>query len=145
MAEIILENQNCNYSDIKLTPLRQDILNILVPAQYPITAYEILSKLKKKRPNAEPPTVYRVLDFLMENKLVHRLESENKYVYCSHTQNDRHHSVLFFCKNCQKTLEFMDEAILSAIRKLAQKHIIRIDDEVIEMRGYCQDCVVTGK
>ena len=59
---------------MRLTPLRQDILDILRANNKPLGAYEILEKLKHKRPNAEPPTVYRVLDFLIDSKCVHRIE-----------------------------------------------------------------------
>lgn len=131
----------CDNSDVKLTPLREDILNILLAAKCPATAYEILGKLKKIRPNAEPPTVYRVLDFLVENKVVHRIESENKYICCAHSSKGRHHSVLFYCKNCHKTDEYVDDYVSKSIKQFSQKHEIITDDEVVELRGICQTCV----
>jgi Fur family zinc uptake transcriptional regulator len=141
MKKISLIQTLCDNNDVKLTPLREDILNILLVTKYPITAYEILAKLKKVRSNAEPPTVYRVLDFLVENKIVHRIESENKYICCSHSSKGHHHSVLFYCKDCHKTNEYIDDYVSKSIKQFSQRHEIITDDEVVELRGVCQTCI----
>lgn len=138
-----LLTQICVNQNIKLTALRKDVLSILLSKQVPMGAYDILEKLKKKRPNAEPPTVYRVLDFLADAKLVHRIESQNAYVCCTQLGNilSEHKAVLLFCKQCQQSFEVRENDILLAIKKIAKKHAFAVDDALIEMKGICQTCL----
>jgi Fur family zinc uptake transcriptional regulator len=125
-----------------LTPLRQDILSILAAHDGPMGAYDILNKLRKKRPNAEPPTVYRVLDFLIETKLIHRVEAQNTYIFCSHISdnNTLHKAILLICKICHKTSELEDKSIFDAMTTFARKNKLEIDDALIEMKGVCKNC-----
>ena len=54
--------------------------------------------------SAKPPTVYRSLDFLMEHGLIHKIQSLNAYVGCSHP--DAHDSCYFLiCNECQNIEE----------------------------------------
>ena len=53
----------------------------LANAYKPLTAYEILEKLRPKGVSA-PTTVYRALDKLVASAKVHRIESLNAFVAC---------------------------------------------------------------
>ena len=73
------------HGHIKLTPSRQLVLDKLCAAGRPVGAYEMIDILAAetgKRP--APVSVYRALDFLLENGLVHRLASRNAYMACAH-------------------------------------------------------------
>lgn len=131
--------------NVTLTPLRQDILAILRSSKKPLGAYDILNKLKKKRPNAEPPTVYRVLQFLMEAQIVHRAEAVNGYVCCSHANHDmgKHKAVLLLCKSCHKSFEFEDQGVFDSFSKFSKKQSISIDNALIEVKGTCPGCIVS--
>lgn len=134
----------CILKNIKLTALRKDILYILFKKNKPMGAYDILEKLKKKRNSAEPPTVYRVLKWLVDAKLVHRIESQNRYVFCSRFDDKQvlHKTILISCGNCHKSYEFEDPAISHSIEKFIEKHKIEVDDTLIEMRGFCTECLM---
>ncbi len=125
-----------------VTPLRKDIIDILSKSSKPLGAYDILKKLRKKRPNAEPPTVYRVLDFLIETKVIHRIETKNTYIFCSHLSHDEplHQALLLSCKKCQNSYELEDKKIFDAIQQFSKKNRIKIDDTLIEMNGVCRKC-----
>ncbi len=127
---------------ITLTPLRKDILSIMLSNKKPMGAYDILNKLKKKRPNAEPPTVYRVLDFLIGIQLIHRIEAQNTYVCCTHLADDKaiHKAILLLCNHCHKSYEFTDKYVFDAITKFAKTNNVGVDDALIEMKGVCQQC-----
>ena len=102
-----------NKNEIKITPLRRDVLSILSKARNPLSAYDVLEKLKKIRQGAEPPTVYRVLNFLEEAKMVHRIESQKTYVCCSQqaSHGTQHETVLLFCRKCKKSFEYEGKEI----------------------------------
>lgn len=138
-----LLSQFCSNRDITLTPLRQDILEIIYSDKHPLGAYDILNKLKTKRPNAEPPTVYRVLEFLIQAKLIHRIESQNTYVSCSHLSESEqlHLAILLFCKKCRNSFEFEDKNIVKSLKKLAENNSLEIDSSVIEIQGTCKKCM----
>src|SRR5262245_37332204 len=65
----------------RLTPTRRQVLEALLTSHKPLGAYEIIDRAA---PGARPApiTVYRALDFLIENGLVHRLESLNAFIAC---------------------------------------------------------------
>ena len=67
----------------RLTPMRRQVLEALLASHKPLGAYEIIERLADKRRPA-PITVYRALDFLRDNGLVHRIESRNAFVACVH-------------------------------------------------------------
>lgn len=125
--------------EFTLTALRKDVLNLLIQAKKPLGAYDILEKLKKIRPTAAPPTVYRVLDFLVEQHLVHRLDSSHMYVLCEHHAPHKN-AILFNCKACAKALELVDLELAKHFVSLGAKHNIQIENHLIEVSGYCAEC-----
>ena len=73
----------CQKRGVQLTPLRRDVLRLVLEAEAPIGAYALLDQLKGSRAKAAPPTVYRALDFLLEQGLIHRLERLNAFMGCA--------------------------------------------------------------
>ena len=73
----------CAARDTRFTPLRRRVLELVWVKHEPITAYEILDLLSEGQKRVAPPTVYRALDFLIEEGFVHRIESLNSFVGCS--------------------------------------------------------------
>ena len=59
----------CAAVGARLTPLRKEVLELILNASAPMGAYDLLAKIKGQadRP-AAPPTVYRTLDFLLEKE-----------------------------------------------------------------------------
>src|SRR6266436_6350852 len=68
----------------KFTPIRRQVLEALLSSHRPLGAYEVIDELAKSMPRPAPITVYRALDFLMANGLVHRIESRNAFLGCAH-------------------------------------------------------------
>lgn len=66
--------QVCARRGQKFTPIRRHVLQALLSSHRPLGAYEVIDELAKTMPRPAPITVYRALDFLMENGLVHRIE-----------------------------------------------------------------------
>lgn len=132
-----------NHPTLKLTELRQVILDIFIQAKKPLSAYEVLNTLKRKRPNAEPPTVYRVIDYFVQKKLVHRIETGNKYVCCSQLNNfeSKYHGIIFLCQKCNLSFELLDEKCLSFIKYFSKKYAVSVDESLIEIKGTCRECL----
>ena len=75
----------CEARAQKFTPIRRHVLQALLASHRPLGAYEIIDALAQSMPRPAPITVYRALEFLMTNGLVHRIESRNAYLACAHT------------------------------------------------------------
>ena len=80
---IIHAERVCKERSQKLTPIRRQVLQALLASHRPLGAYEIIDALAKSLPRPAPITVYRALDFLRDNGLVHRIESRNAFVACN--------------------------------------------------------------
>ena len=76
--------QVCAKRAQKFTPIRRQVLQALLSSHRPLGAYEVIDELARSMPRPAPITVYRALDFLMENGLVHRIESRNAFLACAH-------------------------------------------------------------
>nr|MBC8503827.1 transcriptional repressor [Chloroflexota bacterium] len=74
----------CEKRAVRLTQRRQQVLEILLATHQTMGAYDVLNTLNRDKQNVTPPIVYRALDFLLEHGLVHRIESKNAYIPCTH-------------------------------------------------------------
>lgn len=129
----------CDQRGVRLTPLRCAVLDLVVEAGRPIGAYELLDLLRQQQGKAAPPTVYRALDFLIEQGLVHRVESLNAYVGCADPAHN-HAWQFLICDDCGRAVEMDDRRIKNAIDKGAADHGFVIGRQTVEIIGTCADC-----
>lgn len=131
----------CASKGLQLTPLRRRVLSILSDGGAPIGAYAIMEKLSKieAKPIA-PPTVYRTLDFFVENGFVHKIESRNAFALCEHV-GQAHNGVLLLCKRCGHSEEIQDSAVEESLRNIADRVGFSIALQILEVQGLCNECV----
>lgn len=129
----------CTQRGEKLTPIRRDVLGLLLAQGTSMKAYDILSALQKQKPNAAPPTVYRALDFLVTLGLAHRLDSLNAFVACT-DYSAPHHGVLLICEQCHGVTELPPTAWADAMHHDAHRHGFEIAGHELEIRGRCSAC-----
>lgn len=129
----------CRRRGRQLTALRRRVLELIAEQDRPIGAYELLDRLTPERGRTAPPTVYRALEFLQAEGLVHRIESLNAYVACPHP--DRPHATQFFiCRTCGATAEIHDQRLAAAIGEQAAHSGFAIERQVVEVTGRCRAC-----
>jgi len=111
-ARLAEAEQLCSLSGARLTPLRKEILELILNATGPVGAYDLLAKLKSasERP-AAPPTVYRTLDFLLGKGLIHRLTSINAYIPCCHPR-EGHQAAFLICTQCHIVKEASAQGLI---------------------------------
>lgn len=129
----------CKKNNARLTPIRERVLELIWQSHNPLGAYDILAKLNEDGKNAAPPTVYRALDFLLAQGLVHRISSQNAFVGCSLTSHP-HVSQFLLCRQCGVAIEIESSAVTEAIAKNAIEYGFKIDADTIEISGLCQCC-----
>jgi Fur family transcriptional regulator, zinc uptake regulator len=129
----------CELRGVRLTPLRRRVLELVWASHDPIGAYAILDSLRGDGRAAAPPTVYRALEFLTEQGLVHRIESRNAYVGCA-TPDEGHASQFLICARCGAASELHDARLPSMIGESARARGFRAQQLVIEVIGLCPSC-----
>jgi len=129
----------CEMRGLRLTEIRQQVLDLIASSEKPVKAYDLLDRLKDDRGNAAPPTVYRALDFLIENGFIHKLQSINAYVGCHHP-SVVHHVPFLICDECESATEICDERVAKLLTEQAKTLGFRTRAQTLEVHGVCKRC-----
>ena len=133
--------RSCEARGARLTAIRRRVLELVWASHQPIGAYGLLDRLAAEGIKAVPPTVYRALDFLLEQGLVHKLERLNAFVGCTH-RHGPHAAQFLICTGCGRVAELDDPAVAEALIEGARSHGFTIDRQTVEVEGLCADCRV---
>ncbi|AXS41272.1 Fur family transcriptional regulator [Breoghania sp. L-A4] len=124
----------------QLTKNQALVFGALEHAVEPLSAYTILDRLRDSGFRA-PLQVYRALEKLVELGMVHRLESLNAFVACSHPECGTHATMGFaICDKCGKVTEFATESVAGQLQDWARSQDFALKKTTIELRGLCQLC-----
>ncbi len=129
----------CEEGGERFTNLRRQVFELVWAEHKPVKAYDLLSALASKRSGVAPATVYRTLDFLQAQGLVHRLESLNAYLGCSHPETD-HQGHFLICENCEEVRELELGAFMQSIAAVEDAQDFRVRRMTIELFGLCKRC-----
>lgn len=132
--------QICLQRNVRLTPQRMEVLRLMSVQRGAISAYDLLDLLRETEPQAKPPTIYRALDFLLEQGFIHKVESTNSYVLCHHPEEPSHTSALFICHRCGQVTEQATREMQTHLEELAQKMGFVLQHSVVEAHGLCREC-----
>ena len=128
----------CLEKNLKLTPLRLKVFELLLKDHRPLGAYQILNILSKDGLNFTPPVIYRVLDFLIDQGVVHKIKNLNAFIACSHPGNT-HSPTFMICRKCEKVAEIdVNESGIKLDKNLFSD--FKIEESIIEVIGICKSC-----
>ncbi len=131
---------HCRENSVRLTPIRRQVYAFILKSAKPVGAYDILASLTIEQQKCiAPPTVYRALEFLLEQGAIHRVASLNAYMACCHLRAS-HHAVLLICQTCEHVQESELEVIAQALTGLTQETGFLIDQTLLEIQGICRQC-----
>jgi len=134
----------CDQRGARLTPLRLQVLALIWQNHKPLGAYTLLEMLAAKTTRqVAPPTVYRALDFLLEQRLIHRIDGLNAYIGCLHPHIP-HASHFLLCESCGRAEELQVESLNQVIIHAAQAAGFAIDRQSLEVFGTCPHCQATA-
>jgi Fur family transcriptional regulator, zinc uptake regulator len=138
-AAIAHAEELCAARAQRLTPMRRQVLETLLASHKPLGAYEIMERLAGSGRPA-PITVYRALDFLRENGLVHRIESRNAFVACVHNHASKDPTVFLICEHCGAVGEAPGGGVAEALKASSRAAGFTPKSPVIEIAGICSHC-----
>ena len=136
----------CRERGLRLTPIRARVLTLIAEQGKPIKAYDLLDRIRADKAldedsagAAAPPTVYRALDFLLDNGLVHRISSLNAFVGCNHPEH-AHQGQFLICRTCHAAIELEQKSISDAIIQSAADVGFKVEGQTVEVVGLCAGC-----
>ncbi len=141
----------CLERGVRFTPLREEVYALILAADKPMGAYDLISALQLSRQNSKtasiatkskniaPPTVYRSLEFLLNEGLIHQLSSMNAYVPCCHPRSN-HAAAFLICRVCEKVEECSNLPVNAMMNFATDDAKFTIERSVIELKGICRDC-----
>jgi Fur family zinc uptake transcriptional regulator len=122
--------------NITMTKLRRLILDILLQAQEPVKAYDLLERAREKGHRLTASTIYRILDYLEASGLTHRVSSLN--VFLARAEGGQaHQPLIVVCPQCQKTQEVSDEILPKSIFQRLNALGQNISIGSVAIRGLC--------
>ena len=130
----------CKERAQKFPPIRRHVLQALLSSHRPLGAYEVIAELAKSMPRPAPITVYRALDFLMMNGLVHRIESRNAYLACAHDHDQTSLVAFLICERCGSVGEIPSAPIAQGLTAAARASGFMPKLSVVEITGTCAHC-----
>ncbi len=140
----------CEALGLRLTAQRRQVLDVLLASHVPVTAYEIIDRVAAQGRRPSPISVYRALDFLTANRFVHRIESRNAFLACSHEHGEAATAgdpmlVFLLCEACGAAAEAEPPALAATIGDLAGAAGFTVGAAVLELRGLCAGCRAAGR
>jgi len=138
-AAIAHAEELCAARAQRLTPMRRQVLEALLASHKPLGAYEIMERLAgDSRP--APISVYRALDFLRDNGLVHRIESRNAFVACVQEHVGGDPMVFLICERCGSVGEAPGGTVAEALKTSCRAAGFAPKSPVLEIAGICSHC-----
>jgi len=135
--------QLCLARGAQLTPMRHKVLELIWNSHKAVKAYDLLDQIRPINDAAKPSTVYRALDFLLEQGLIHRVESLNAFVGC-HCSGTRHDQLLLICTECHTVEERSAQSVLSALASELTEAKFIPQRKTIEIHGLCKSCTAAA-
>ena len=138
MSELIKQHlTRISNLGVRITRQRLAILNALLECPKPKSAYMLKDKLDEKGYNLNISTIYRILEFWIENNVVHKLTSNNTFLVCADKHADHVH-VLQHCLDCGEIKEQCSASLQFEFPKTNE--FLPNKSQVIELLGECLRC-----
>lgn len=136
---IAMAERVCARNGVRLTANRRRVLEIIWDSHDVMGAYDILQTMQRSEPNTKPPTVYRALEFLQAQGLVHRIESSNAFTRC---ESPLAHTPCQFlvCTGCGRVEELHSVELTDLLTARAREQDFLPHQHTIEVRGLCRNC-----
>jgi len=142
-AQLDVAEALCAARGRRLTPIRRKVLELLLRQGRSVKAYDLLESMRAVHPGAAPPTVYRALDFLLEEGLIHRLDAVNAWIAC-HDAGGEPHDLLVVCTGCGAVAEVSDPALNRLLAERVARTGFTLNSHETEIRALCPACLATA-
>jgi Fur family zinc uptake transcriptional regulator len=120
-TDLARAERTCAEAGGKLTAPRRDVLSLLLEADQPLAAYDLLARMQTLRGQTHPP-------------------SRKAYVACRNGSQS-HRPVFLVCRVCKAATEVSLQGTDSLLADLAEGVGFECEQIVLEVQGRCRACV----
>lgn len=126
----------------RITRPRMLVLELLDKAERALSAYEIKDILDESGEKVDTVSVYRILECLEENHLIHRVLASGKVMKChlEHEEEDQHEHLIISCQGCGSIEEIKFPEVNKIIRRIEKLSTYKIQNHNLEFFGLCSQC-----
>lgn len=144
-AIITYAEQHCKKHSMCLTTQRKQVLISLAQSTTALTVYKIIALYKQLfNENIPAMSVYRILEFLENEKFIHKLQLTNKYIICTHSaaDHDHHKSQFLICSICDLVKEInLEKSLISKIKQGMNTADFILSNTQLEIHCICNACI----
>lgn len=141
----------CNYahllesSGLGVTPNRLKVLEVIGNNNYPLKPREVIDILSRST-DINRVTVYRILDLLVQKKLVDRISGGGRSLYYGLAPNEYHQPhPHFYCRKCGSMECLNPESLHLDLNPLKRTFPGLIDSIQVRLDGICKNCLKNEK
>jgi Fur family transcriptional regulator, zinc uptake regulator len=139
---------HCQARGVRLTAKRKNVLTGLIQSNKALSAYELISFYQEEYGETMAAmSIYRILDFLEQENLVHKLKLANKYVACAHMTCEHSHAMTQFliCQMCNVVKEIsIDDTMIQRLHQSVQDANFTLTSPQLEINGLCHHCATNA-
>ena len=120
---------------LKVTPQRIAILDAIYKLGNHPTADNIIEYIRQSNPNIASGTVYKVLDKLIEKKLIKKVTTDKDVMRYDGIMENHHH---LYCMECNAIEDYVDEELNSVLKNYFKNKKIKgfkIDEFILQIKG----------
>lgn len=127
--------------DLKVTPARISLMQLLEAHDKPLDAQYVIKHLVKE--GVDRVTVFRILNAFVDKGLLRKLEfKEGKARYELLSKGDHHH---FICSRCGDITDIGEDTIMHEyITNMERKYGFIVREHAMEFFGICNICQKKG-
>lgn len=135
--------KRCRERGARFTPIRRKVLQLIWESHQAAKAYDLLDRIKPFDRGATPMTIYRALQFLQDQGFIHRVETLNAFVGCSHMEHQHQHEImLLICESCQQIEERPAPNMIEMMHEEIANSSFHAKRSTIEIYGTCHSCAI---
>lgn len=128
---------------LRSTEQRRIVTEMFFTSTGHLSIEDLLDKVRVEEPRIGYATVYRTLKLLKECGLAFERHFGDGVSRYEVAWEDEHHDHLI-CIECEKIIEFEDDAIETLQHKVAAKQGFELVRHKLELYGVCADCQAKG-
>lgn len=122
----------------RVTAARLRVIQVLAEAERALTPQALLELLATNEKALDRMTLYRTLELLERNGLIHRLASTGEYLRCRLGGFGCHHHLV--CRRCGGVQEVHCESMAAVERTASAASLFQIERHLVEFIGLCRGC-----
>ena len=126
--------------NLKVTPKRIAIIEILMKEPGYLSPEEIWRKMKIQFNRIGLPTVYRNLEELADGNVISKITHPNRQLYYFFCGNNEHHHH-FVCLSCRNVDDINFCAIHELRKEVKKKLNAQVVSHILQVNGLCKECL----